>query len=133
MTKTDPNAPAYPSHAENGEKHCGLTKREWMTGMALEGLLSDHDQMRKFEDSAIKAAKSVVADRLKEGITIDLEETTRESLDVLIAFRSVEIADMVILQLNKTEAETPVVIDGPDAPDLGGCPGPGNEHPEDRV
>lgn len=104
--KTDPNAPINPSLTRVGEReHCagGLTKREWFTGMALEGLLSDHDQMRSFEDSARKAAKVLVAEKKKAGVDVDPEEQAREALDTLIAFRAVEIADMTILRLNATD------------------------------
>ena len=106
----DPNAPFHPSATwigDRGTSTGGLTIRAWFTGMALEGLLSDHDQMRAFEESAVKAAKIIVEEHRAGGREVDKEETTREALDTLIAFRSVEIADMVIARLNATEAELP--------------------------
>ena len=108
---TDPNDPIHPTLTRVGEKehsHGGLTKREWFTGMALEGLLSDHDQMRAFEESARKAAKILVADKKKQGVDVDHEEQAREALDTLIAFRAVEIGDMVIARLNAPEPTFPI-------------------------
>ncbi len=107
---TDPHASIYPAVKRVGEVEQsagGLTKREWFTGMALEGLLSDHDQMRAFEESARKAAKILVAEKKAAGNEVDFEEQAREALDTLIAFRAVEIGDMAIARLNAPEPEPP--------------------------
>lgn len=68
--------PAYPTLTERGKKikgDSGITKREWMAGMAMQGLLAgiglnnaSHSDMRELHENVTPAAYRIADTMLKE-------------------------------------------------------------------
>ncbi len=72
----------YPSHEHIGEKNiAGITRRDWLAGLAMQGLLSNHE--------AISALKRMV------------EESKQSALGKELASLSYQLADAMIAGSNK--------------------------------
>lgn len=96
---TEGNDPAYPDNSSSG-----LTKREYFAAMALQGILSDSEEIEmEGEENDMEESDMEEGDMENENEGGDMENRRKSGESCLeCACRlAVEHADMLIRQLNK--------------------------------
>ena len=96
---TEGNDPTYPDNSSSG-----LTKREYFAAMALQGILSDPEEMKmegEYEESDEEMEEGDEMESENEGGDMENRRKNGESCLECACRLAVEHADMLIRQLNK--------------------------------
>lgn len=95
---TEGNDPAYPDNSSSG-----LTKREYFAAMALQGILSDSEEVEmEGEENDMEEGDGEEGDMESEdGYSMENKRKQGESCMECCCRLAVEHADMLIRQLNK--------------------------------
>jgi hypothetical protein len=94
---TEGNDPAYPDNSSSG-----LTKREYFAAMALQGILSDSEEIEmEGEENDMEEGDMEEGDMENEGGDMENRRKNGESCLECACRLAVEHADMLIRQLNK--------------------------------
>lgn len=91
---TEGNDPAYPDNSSSG-----LTKREYFAAMALQGILSDSEEIEMEGEDDME--ESDMEEGESEGGDMENKRKQGESCLECACRLAVEHADMLIRQLNK--------------------------------
>jgi len=96
---TEGNDPTYPDNSSSG-----LTKREYFAAMALQGILSDPEEMKmegEYEEGDEEMEEGDEMESENEGSDMENRRKSGESCLECACRLAVEHADMLIRQLNK--------------------------------
>ena len=94
---TEGNDPTYPDNSSSG-----LTKREYFAAMALQGILSDPEEIKmegEYEEEEMEEGDEMESEN--EGDDMENRRKSGESCLECACRLAVEHADMLIRQLNK--------------------------------
>lgn len=91
---TEGNDPAYPDNSSSG-----LTKREYFAAMALQGILSDPEEIKM--EGEYEEEDEEMEEGEEEGNDMENRRKNGESCLECACRLAVEHADMLIRQLNK--------------------------------